>query len=275
MPRGVRADGEQAQGAAASLLNGLKVLEAFTVAEPALGVTEIARRVDLHKSTVSRILNGLAEAGYVERETDTGLYRLSFGVIGLAGPLLAELDVRRVSHNDLVALTEQTRETSALSVWSGSSAIVVEQIPSPQYVKHTAYVGTRYDRYESSSVRVFLAFQAPETVERMLEEGTVRLTSALTSEQIRAELESIRASGHAVNDGLTDQQEFGVSALVFDHAGGPVACITISAPRSRIKARRAKELISAVRACADRVSHRLGYTGPLADVSGAESTEAG
>ena len=53
-----RQENGQAQGAAASLLNGLAVLEAFSVQKPVLGVTEVAQRVGLHKSTVSRILGG-------------------------------------------------------------------------------------------------------------------------------------------------------------------------------------------------------------------------
>ena len=47
------------------LLNGLHVLEAFTTDEPVLGVTEIARRVGLHKSSVSRILATLESVGFL------------------------------------------------------------------------------------------------------------------------------------------------------------------------------------------------------------------
>lgn len=65
-----RQNNGQVQGAAASLLNGLAVLEAFTVKNSVLGVTEVAQRVGLHKSTVSRILGGLAEAGYVQRDEE-------------------------------------------------------------------------------------------------------------------------------------------------------------------------------------------------------------
>ncbi len=95
------------------LLNGLRVLEAFSITEPVLGVTEIARKVDLHKSSVSRMLATLEKAGYVEREEGTGRYRLGLGVIGLAGPLLANLDVRRVALPELEGLTRRTEETSA------------------------------------------------------------------------------------------------------------------------------------------------------------------
>ncbi|MDN5762992.1 MAG: IclR family transcriptional regulator, partial [Microlunatus sp.] len=103
-----RRQSDQPQGAAASLFNGLAVLQAFSIAAPALGVTEIAAKVGLHKSTVSRILSGLAEASFVERDPATGRYRLGLGVIALSGPLLADLDVRRAALPYLEELMEQT-----------------------------------------------------------------------------------------------------------------------------------------------------------------------
>ncbi|WP_368680993.1 IclR family transcriptional regulator [Rhodococcus opacus] len=151
------------------LLNGLRVLESFSIAEPVLGVTEIARKVDLHKSSVSRMLATLEKAGYVERDEGTGRYRLGLGLIALAGPLLANLDVRRVAQPELEELTRRTGETSALMVWNGHESVVVEQIPSPKQVKHTAAVGTRYDTYASSSVQVFLSEMPQAETERLFD----------------------------------------------------------------------------------------------------------
>lgn len=69
----LRTPTDKLQGAAASLLNGLVVLEAFSVAQrPLLGVTEISELVGLHTSTVSRMLTGSTEAGCVQRDDDTG-----------------------------------------------------------------------------------------------------------------------------------------------------------------------------------------------------------
>src|SRR6185437_7528044 len=84
------------------LLNGLRVLESFSITEPVLGVTEIARKVDLHKSSVSRILATLEKAGYVERDDSSGRFRLGLGLIALTGPLLANLDVRRLFERRLL-----------------------------------------------------------------------------------------------------------------------------------------------------------------------------
>ena len=250
---------EATQGAAASLLNGLRVLEAFRVDSPTLGVTDVAQRVGLHKSTVSRILTGLAEAGYVHRDSATGRYRLGLGVISLAGPLLAELDVRRLAQGELEELTAQTRETSALSVWNGTEAVVVEQIPSPQFVKHTAYIGTRYDRWESSSVRLFLAHLPARTVIDLLNSGRINHDETSPgAEDVEAHLRRIRIEGYALNDGLTDPQELGISVPVHNYAGSVVGCVTLSAPRARIEPEDIPDLISAVKEVAERITHSFG-----------------
>ena len=118
---------------------------------------------------VSRILATLERAGYVERDERSGRFRLGLGLIALAGPLLADLDVRRVALGSLQQLTDRTGETSALMVWNGHESVVVEQVQSPKQVKHTAAIGTRYDTYESSSVKVFLAALPPSEVTRLFE----------------------------------------------------------------------------------------------------------
>ncbi len=251
---------ENTQGVAASLLNGLAVLEAFSIENPVLGVTEIANRVNLHKSTVSRILNGLTEAGYIQRDEDTGRFRLGLGLIMLSGPLLADLDVRRAALPYLEDLTAATRETSAISVWNGTEAIVVEQVASPHQVKHTAVIGTRYTRYESSSVRILLAGLSPAAVQSLLGNGTITTEAGSGAPQpVAAHLEYLREAGYSVNDGFTTDEEYGVSAPVRDYRGTVVGCITVSAPRSRVyKQHSAEALAEAVKGAAEQVSERLG-----------------
>ncbi|WP_345447746.1 IclR family transcriptional regulator [Arthrobacter gyeryongensis] len=260
MPGRPRLNDEPLQGAAASLLNGLGVLEAFSIGKPALGVTEIAQKVNLHKSTVSRILTGLAKAGYVERDDETGRFRLGLGLIGLSGPLLAELDVRRAAHAQLEQLTATTGETSTLAVWNGAEAIVVEEIPSPHQVKHTAAVGTRYNQYESSSVRVFLAQLPFAKAEQLLEAG--RITHSPESGpdgDFRQHLATVKEQGYAVNDGFTSFEEVGISAVVRDYRDEVVGCIMLAAPRSRTGSDRIAEHSDSVMAAALSVSARLGH----------------
>ena len=185
-----------------------------------MGVTEIAGRVGMHKSSVSRILAVLEQVHYVDRDPESGRFRLGLGVIGLAGPLLADLDVRRAAHPALGRLSQRTGETAALLVWNGSESVVVEQVASTHQVKHTAAIGTRYDSADSASVQVFLAALAPGDLLRLFDRRV--LTGAHDPESVaeyQRVLEAVRHNGYAINDGRTSAEEVGLAAPVRDHRG--------------------------------------------------------
>jgi IclR family transcriptional regulator, acetate operon repressor len=240
--------------------NAISVLRCFSVREPLMGVTEIAARVGLHKSTVSRILATLEQENLVERDPQTRRFRLGLGLITMTGPLLADLDERRVAYPVLQELTEQTGETSALMVWNGSETVCLEQIPSPQQIKHTTPLGTRFDTALSSSVQIFLAAQPPERVRALLLSGrinhfTATETGITTYQQL---LREVSSDGVAVNYGKTSVDEVGVSTPVFDHRDELVAAVMIAAPRYRVTEERLTHLVAACKAASARVSQRLG-----------------
>lgn len=254
----------QPQGAPAALLNGLSILEAFSIKRPALGVTEISEIVSLHKSTVSRMLNGLAELGYVRREQTTGRYRLGLSVLELSAPLLADLDIRAAGLEHLEDLTEATGETTALGVWGDGGTIVVEQVASPHQVRHTQPIGNRYNSWKSSSVRVMLAHQQLKTVHQLIETNRILVPDGgMSREAVEAELATIRDRGFAMNRGGTTPEEFGVAAVVFDLRGTPTGCVILSAPISRVEFYdSAADLQQAVVQTAQNISARLGASLP-------------
>lgn len=240
--------------------NAIAVLRCFSAAEPLLGVTEIAQRVGMHKSTVSRILATLEQEELVERGPDARRYKLGLGLIAVAGPLLAELDERRVAYPILQGLTERTGETSALMVWNGRESMCVEQIPSPQQVKHTAPLGARYHDAMSASVQVFLSLEREERARELLVNGTIHFAgldeAALEAYLLR--LVDVAARGYATNYGESALDEVGVAAPVFDHRGNLVAAVLIPAPRFRVSPEQLTNLGDAARKCARAITLRLG-----------------
>lgn len=253
-------DGDLSRTAPSVLHNGIRVLRAFSVDEPALGVTEIARRVELHKSTASRILGQLEQLDLVVRDPESGRFRLGLGLVGLAGPLLANLDVRRIAYPALEELTGRTGETSALVVSSGSESVSVEQVPSPHQVKHTTPIGTRYTTSASASVQVFLA-ELPEAQARELLERRLLHPGHDDERSVRAFLDRlarVRADGVAVNAGETSVEEVGISAPVRDHRGVVVAAVLLSAPSFRVSDQLRAQLCTVVRDTGMTLSERLG-----------------
>jgi IclR family transcriptional regulator, acetate operon repressor len=230
------------------------------VEQPLQGVTEIAARVGLHKSTVSRILATLEQEELVERDQSSRRFRLGLGLIAVAGPLLADLDERRAAYPVLLELSERTGETSALMVWNGSEAVSVEQIPSRQQVKHTSVLGTRYTTAMSASVQVFLAHEGTDRAESLTRNGSIVLPgmdeAGLDAYLVR--LKEVAERGYATNYGETSLEEVGVAAPVFDHRGNLVACAMVAAPRFRISIDQLQVLAEACRQAAAKITVRLG-----------------
>lgn len=256
-----RADNQSATRTGTSALqNGIQVLKTFSREEPVLGVTEISRRVGLHKSTVSRILATLEENTIVERQPTSGRFRLGVGVIELASPMLANLDVRRIARPFLEDLTDSTGETSGLVVWSEGTAVVVEQAASPRRVKHTIPLGTQFRGHANASVKVFLAEASSEEVQQRIESGLERYTerTGVDPEDYLKDLQRVRDQGYAINDGEISLEEVGISAPVHDHRDRAVAAVLMAAARYRTPPEKADELGPLVKQAAAEISARLG-----------------
>ena len=243
-----------------ALVNAIAVLRSFSAAEPLLGVTEIANRVGLHKSTVSRILATFEHERLVERDSESKRYRLGLGLIALAGPLLAELEERRVAYPVLLELTEQTGETSALMVWNGSESMCVEQIASHHQIKHTTPLGAIYHDAMSSSVQVFLFAEPVERVRALLRSKAITYPGMdeASIESYQKKLDEVAERGWAINYGESSIDEVGVAAPVYDHRGAVVAAVLIPAPRFRVSRERLHTLGEACFAAAQQVTVRLG-----------------
>ena len=98
------------------------------------GVTELARRLGLHKSTASRLLATLQKRGLVEQDDETGKYRLGLVVIRLAERAERTLDLRRIALPELERLARLTHETTGLGILEGDTLLAVAQVDGPNLI---------------------------------------------------------------------------------------------------------------------------------------------
>lgn len=238
--------------------NVIDVLRCFSSEKPLVGVTEIAEQVGLHKSSVSRLLATLETEGWVEQDPATRRYRLGLGLIAIAGPLLANLNVRQVAYPYLQELAESSQETAVLAVWEGAVAVSVEQIVSERTVKHTSPLGVRYASTGSASVQIFLAGMPDEAVEALLDRKTIELQAGWTQAELRERLAAVRDQGYATNLRETYDDEVGIAAPVYDHRRKVVAAVLIAAPAYRIDDAATQRLIDQCVTTAAKLSTRMG-----------------
>jgi DNA-binding IclR family transcriptional regulator len=138
--------------------HAVEVLRCISRAPPDIGINEIARRVRLDKSSVSRLVRTLERERLVERATNSERVRIGFGLVSLAAPLLAGLRVTNLAPPVLEELARQTGETVNLSVWDGSEAVSVQQALGASAIKHYAVPGQRNPAHCTASGKLFLAY---------------------------------------------------------------------------------------------------------------------
>ena len=126
-----------------------------------VGVTELGRRLGVHKATASRLVATLADRGLVERDPATEKYRLGFGLIRLAGAAMASLDIVRTAHPVLEELAERTRETVNLGVLAGDGVVYIDQVAGTRSIVAVSWVGRRTPLHCTSNGKVLLAHMEP------------------------------------------------------------------------------------------------------------------
>src|SRR5258708_32650694 len=108
-----------------TLEKGLRILELLASDEAAGGLTltELSRRLGMHRTTLFRFVTTLRDHGYVERDHATDRYRLGMRVLLLSAGLLSHLDVGHIARPVLRALRDETQELVHLAVLDGADVI--------------------------------------------------------------------------------------------------------------------------------------------------------
>lgn len=244
-----------------SIERAIRIMEELATEKEGMGVTELSHRVQLHKSTVHRILNTLLQYGYVEQNPNTERYRLGMKLLYLGGAILDRMDIRREAHDALNALAEEVNETVHLVVPEGDRAIYVDKIDSKRTIRMYSQIGRRAPYHASAVGKAILAFLPQEEVERIISKGLEKYTkNTITDpEKLKKHLEMIRQKGYAVDD---EENEVGircVGAPVFDHTGMVIAAISISGPIVTVTKEKIAELSEKVMESARRISEKMGW----------------
>jgi DNA-binding IclR family transcriptional regulator len=226
------------------------------------GVTELARRLGLHKSTASRLLATLEKRGLVEQDEESGKYRLGLVVIRLAERAERTLDLRSIAMPELDRLARATRETTGLGVLDGDQLLTVAQADGPNLVAMGDWTGRCAPLHSVAAGKVLMAALPEREVLRLVRRGLDRFTERTITglEPLLEELARIRRRGFATGFGEYDASLNAVAAPVHDARGQVIAAVDVWGPAFRVTPRRVPELVQQVREAAGAVSVRLGGT---------------
>lgn len=245
-----------------SLERALKILEVLGNHQKGLGVTELAHEVDLHKSTVHRLLGTLAQRGFVEQDSETERYKLGLKIIELSNKMLTNMEVRQEARPYLEELMQFANEVVHLCVLRQGEIVYIDKVECPSTIRMYSQIGRRGPVHSSGVGKAILAFLPQEEVVRILQDkGMPRKTpNTITDiDEMLNHLAEIRLQGYSVDEVENELGIRCVAAPIWDHAGQVVASISVAGPESRVTRERVPELASKIKETGLMISHRLGY----------------
>jgi len=219
------------------------------------GVTEVAERVQLPKSTVSRLLSTLEEQGAVEQVSAGGHYRIGWAMLELAAAARPGRSLVSVARPHLVELTRLTGEAAGISIPDGTEMLYLDQLTPDSELQVRDWTGHRIPMHAVPSGLVVLATDAA-LVQRVLDAPMQRFTrhTITGSAALLTRLSEVSDAGYAwaieeFADGMNS-----VAAAVRTDDGRVIAALHVYGPASRFPGDRSRtELGDLVRRTADKI----------------------
>lgn len=241
---------------ATSVGKALALLSAFDSTTATLGVTELARRVRLPKSTAFRLLSTLESSGFVERRGTGYCVGHRLFELGNLTPNCRPRNLRDVALPYMVELLEVTHQTVHLAVLDGTDVLYLEKLFEHANVPSPSYVGGRVPARCSGIGKAMLAFAGPEVLRRVLDEPVERRTP-YTMVSPGLFLEEL---GRARRDGVAfDREEvrLGLTCVgaPIRHRDGTIAGISVAGATGRFDPERA---VNGLRRAAAAITQQLG-----------------
>ncbi|MGZ4132300.1 MAG: IclR family transcriptional regulator [Actinomycetota bacterium] len=239
-----------------------RLLKALASGTPRMGVTELADRLGIAKTTVYGLLRTLERQDLVEQDLETGKYRLGPAMLQLGNAFLDHHELRARSLPWADTLANRAGEAVRVGVLHGREVLVVHHVFRPDDSVQILEVGATLPWHASALGKVQAAFLPSDRRRTLLAGPLPRLTGKTVVEPhaLALALEDVAAARFAVDDqeGVIGGAE--IAAAVFDHRGHPVGAIGLVGPIERLLPGGLvpDPLVTAVKDTAKRLSWDMG-----------------
>ena len=245
-----------------ALERGLRLLGEFGRDSRTLGAPELARRLDLPRSTVFRLLNTLESMGFIERLNSGSDYRLGLAVLRLGFEYLSSLDLTELGQPVLARLCDEIRYPCNLVVRDGRSIVYVAKVTPPTPLTSSVRVGTRLPAHATVLGRILLEDLTLPELRALYPEDHLEVFSSSTPKTVLElfnMVEGDRQRGYVLGEGFYEASISTIAAPVRDESSHIIAALGTTIPSGHIDAGRIDELVQRVRASADELSRLLNY----------------
>src|ERR1700760_3428967 len=192
-----------------SVATAIELLKAFSEDEVEIGISALAKRLGVAKSTAHRLATTLVSEKLLEQDRANGEYPLGIALFRLGTLVRRRMNVSEVARPHLFSLRQTTNETVHLAILDGTQIMYVYFLESTQAVRMRSDLGLRKPAYCTAEGQAILAFRPPEIVQAVIRKGLqARTPQTITQpDGLMKVLDAVRQKGCAVED---EESEVGV-----------------------------------------------------------------
>jgi DNA-binding IclR family transcriptional regulator len=246
-----------------ALERGLRMLCEFSRENRTLSAPELARRFDLPRSTVFRLLATLENMGFLERAEGGRDYRLGLAVLRLGFEYLASLELTQLGTPLLNRLCNELRTPCNLVVRDGRWIVYVAKVAPPTPYASSITVGARLPAHATALGRILLGDLTLPQLRALYPEDKLETFSPSTPKTVNELSDMVQADrqrGYVLGEGFFESNISSIAAPVRDHSGHIVAALGAIVTAGQIEQSRMDEMLQRVRGTADALSSLLNYS---------------
>jgi len=256
---GFSMDRERGTYSVQSVLKAFDLLEALAVEDSVATIPLLAKKLDLSRNKIFRLLATLEDKGLIERDESTGTFRLGMYAFEMAQHILKSTSLIRLAHPVMEELARKHDEAVYMTIMNNDEVLFLDMVDSFQQIKTTAMVGRRFPFFTNAAGKAIKAMSSSDMIER-LGKHRASMDGIPDIKKLETELRDIRQSGVAVDFGGLGEGICAVAVAIKDYAGKVVGALTMLAPSFRMLQERLEvEIIPSMRESAEILSMKFGY----------------
>ncbi|MBI2985570.1 MAG: IclR family transcriptional regulator [Deltaproteobacteria bacterium] len=247
-----------------SVSHALDVLEQFYGSADEIGVTELSKRLKLHKNNVFRLLATLEARGYIEQNRATENYRLGLKCLQLGQTYIQQMGFLLQAKSTLEELVKTARESSFVAVRKGAVIVPLDFVEARSAVRVVSFLGTTLPLHCTAPGKIYLAFDSEEGLSQSLPEKFDRYTDKTIIDRrvLLEQVKEVSEAGYALERAEFMEEVIAVAVPIHDYTRTLVGSLAITGPAHRLTNEKVqKEVIPMIVKGGNELSKRLGYHG--------------
>lgn len=244
-----------------SLGRAFGILEEVARHRDGIGLAELSKLVGLHNSTTFHLVKTMVSLGYIRQSKDSKRYRVGRPLFALAASSLDEIEMVNLATPILEELSQETGESAHFAIRMGDSVVVIARTSGPGAFQLTDRVGVVRPANCTALGKVILASLRQDQLDRFLQRTELQgptPRSIVETKALVREIEEVRRSGMAFDDGEFNAEVRCVALPVRDFTGHVCGALGISGPIWRLSIQALQAQAKIVQKSAERLSVEFG-----------------